>query len=149
MRGPKPKTPRLRILNGNASKRPVASDSEPVSIPDKPKQLTGDASREWDRITAELVAMGRITKRSLTDLIAYCVAYARLLKAERNLKREGEVLTGARNGGVYQNPWMAVSNRAAAQCAKFASRLGLDQIGNGQEKRDSFDEFLNDDSATG
>ena len=93
--------------------------------------------------------MGRITQRSLTDLIAYCVAYARLLKAERNLKREGEVLTGARNGGVYQNPWMAVSNRAAAQCAKFASRLGLDQIGNGQEKRDSFDEFLNDDSATG
>lgn len=148
MRGPKPKSPRLRILNGNASKRPVASDIEPASIPAKPKEFSPDASREWDRITAELAERGRVTQLNLADLAAYCIAYARMLKAERNLKRQGEILKGARNGGSYQNPWLAVAKRAAEQVAKFGSRLRLESSEGGHKQTDAFDDFLNE-SATG
>lgn len=142
-RGPRPKPPRLRILNGNASKRPLSDDRESVSIPAKPKELTADAGREWNRITSELAKRGRITQLNLADLTAYSIAFARMLKAERKLKITGEVLTGP-NGGVYQSPWLAVAKRAAEQVARFGGRLGLDRTGESAGTVDAFDEYLNE-----
>ena len=146
-RGTKPKAPQLRILNGNASKRPISEARVVASIPKAPVILTADARREWNRITKELGALNKLTQLSLSDLTGYCVWLARAFKADAKLKREGEVLKGQRNGGSYQNPWLAVSKRAWEQVAKFATRLGLDRLSAGAEAPDEFEDFLNDDEA--
>lgn len=145
-RGPKPKAPQLRILNGNASKRPISEARVVASIPKAPKVLTAEAKREWKRITKELGDLNKLTELSLSDLTGYCVWWGRLLKAEAKLKREGEVLKG-RNGGPYQNPWLAVAKRASEQVARFATRLGLERLNAAADATDEFEDFLNNDEA--
>jgi P27 family predicted phage terminase small subunit len=149
-RGPKPKPPRLRLLNGNASKRPLPEPSlkAKASIPEAPKFLTLEARREWKRITRALGALGSLTEFSLSDLTCYCRAWGRLAKAERKLKTKGEVLRGLRNGGQYQNPWLAVAKQAAMDLAKFGSRLGLDSIAPSAEPQDELEDFLNGPAAS-
>ncbi len=48
-RGARPKPTALRLVSGNAGKRPIpANDPRPGGAPAKPKDLTGRASELWD-----------------------------------------------------------------------------------------------------
>ena len=58
-------------------------------------------------------------------LSLYCSVWSKWLRADRMVARTGEILK-THDGGMYQNPYLAVANRAAEQLSKLAAQLGLD-----------------------
>jgi P27 family predicted phage terminase small subunit len=125
-RGRKPKPTKLKELEGNPGKRAV-NKKEPkpsVAIPECPQHLKGPARTEWKRITAELVTLKIISKVDRAALAAYCMAWGQLVQASNKLKTEGEVIISDK-GGMYQNPWVAIRNRAMDQVVKISAEFGM------------------------
>lgn len=126
MRGRKNKPTALKELEGNPGKRTL-NKKEPkpaVVIPDCPAHLTGPARTEWKRITAELVKLKIISLVDRAALTAYCMAWGQLVQATNKLKKEGEVIISEK-GGMYQNPWVAIRNRAMDQVVKIGAEFGM------------------------
>lgn len=66
------------MLTGNPGKRPLnANEPRPEpAIPEAPVELSPAARAEWDRLAAELAALGMLTNLDRAALAAYCGAYA-------------------------------------------------------------------------
>src|SRR5262245_33862362 len=161
-RGRKPTPTRLKLLRGNPGGRPLNAGEPrpPAAIPDCPDHLAGEAAAEWQRITAELAGLGLLTQCDRAALAAYCGCWARWIKAEDVLARSGEVLkapertevrkdgtTVTTSGGFYQNPWLAVANRALELMHKYLTEFGLTPASRTRVKGDApagdaLDQFL-------
>lgn len=125
MKGRKPIPTPLKVLSGNPGKRPLPEDEpEATGLPECPEFLTTDARAEWDLTIPQLANMGVIGSIDCACLAAYCVVWARWVKAEKIIAQTGEVLKGP-EGGLYQNPYLAVANRAMEQMTKLASEFGM------------------------
>lgn len=84
-RGPLPKPAALRLLEGNAGKRPLdlsAGVNPRVEVPSAPKHLSVEARKEWKRITPLLEDLGLISGLDRTALALYCQAAGRLAELE-------------------------------------------------------------------
>jgi P27 family predicted phage terminase small subunit len=126
VRGRKPKPTEQKKLEGNPGKRAI-NTKEPkpkVVIPDCPKHLTGEARAEWRRITRQLLKLGIISEIDSASLSSYCTAWATYVKACNKLKRQQEVMISDL-GGMYQNPWVAIRNKAMEQIRQFSSEFGM------------------------
>jgi len=55
---------------------------------------------------------------------AYCRAYCRWQEAEQQIRAFGVVLKSPA-GGLYQSPFLAISNRAMDRAIRLAGELGL------------------------
>jgi len=127
MKGRKPKPAALRRAQGNPGKRPIPEEPQlrrPARAPYAPRWLSEEAKAEWRRIAPLLLEAGLLTEADYTALALYCQAYARWRKAEEKLAEQGEILESAR-GGLYQNPWLAVANRAWDQIRKSLAEFGM------------------------
>jgi P27 family predicted phage terminase small subunit len=127
MRGRKPKPSYLKILAGNPGRRPLNNrEPQPTrKTPACPGHLDREARIEWRRICKELDKVGLLTLVDRAVVAGYCQAWSRWVRAENMLRESGEVLESA-EGGRYQNPWLAVANKALEQVHKFSALLGLD-----------------------
>jgi len=126
VRGRKPKPSALKELEGNPGKRAV-NDQEPkpdVAIPECPTHLNGAARTEWKRITKELHALKLIAKIDRAALAICCTAWADYVKACNILRVQGEVIISDQ-GGLYQNPWVAIKKRSMDQVMKFYAEFGM------------------------
>lgn len=84
-RGPLPKPTALKLLEGNAGKRPLdlaAGVNPKIEIPSAPKHLSKEAKKEWVRITPLLEDLGLISGLDRTALALYCQAAGRLAELE-------------------------------------------------------------------
>ena len=84
-RGPLPKPPALRVLEGNAGKRALdlsAGVNPTIRIPDAPRHLGVEARKEWKRITPLLEELGLISGLDRAALALYCQAAGRLAELE-------------------------------------------------------------------
>jgi P27 family predicted phage terminase small subunit len=86
-RGPLPKPPALRALEGNAGKRALdlsAGVNPRVEVPDAPAYIrkSKEAYKEWKRITPILEELGLISSLDRTALGLYCQAVGRLHELE-------------------------------------------------------------------
>lgn len=84
-RGPLPKPPALRLLEGNAGKRALdlsAGVNPRIEVPSMPKWLGQFAKKEWRRITPILEELGLISGLDLAALGLYCQSYGRLVELE-------------------------------------------------------------------
>ncbi len=116
----------MKELEGNPGKRAV-NKKEPkpiVAIPECPQHLVGPARTEWKRATVELATLKIISKVDRAALTAYCMAWGQLVQASNKLKKEGEVIISDK-GGMYQNPWVAIRNRAMDQVVKISAEFGM------------------------
>jgi P27 family predicted phage terminase small subunit len=149
MPGPRPTPTRLKVLRGNPGRRPLnpAEPSPPPADLPAPDHLGDEAKAEWQRISAELMPLGLKTAVDLAALAAYCVAYGRWVEAEREVKKLGTVLVSA-DGGLYQNPHLAVANRALDQLHRWAVEFGLSPAArtrvsaSAAQAEDDFETFL-------
>lgn len=94
-RGPKPKPIALKLLGGNPGNRPAQATGTGRARkgrPEKPADLTGEASREWDRIVPELEAAGWLAVVDRAGLSAYCFAWAQMVWAESVMQAEGAII---------------------------------------------------------
>lgn len=126
-RGRKPTPTALKVISGNPGKRPL-NENEPqpeVKIPECPADLGREARQEWDRIAPKLEKLGILTEIDATALACYCQAFERWVKAEAVLKKSGELLKSEKTGGLYQNPYLAVANRAMEQMRQFLTEFGM------------------------
>jgi P27 family predicted phage terminase small subunit len=127
MRGRKPKPTKLRILTGNAGKRPL-NPSEPRprrGIPTCPAHLDAEAKREWRRVSRELDGMGVLTKVDRAALAAYCAAWSRWVHAELQLRRIGPVYLIPGTQKMATNPYSYIVNQALRQMHAFLSEFGM------------------------
>ena len=147
MRGRKPKPKAILTMDGSSVRRPDEPEVPPGDVV-CPAELTGDARVEWDRIAPVLSGMGVLTHADQALLAAYCLAWGRMLHAERELAKTGEVVKSP-SGYPIQNPWLAVCNRAGKDMKGYAEQLGLSPTARGRvskapaAKKNPFDEFLN------
>ena len=130
-KGRKPKPTTLRLLNGNAGKRPL-NKSEPVidmPMPEAPSHLSETAVKEWDRVVEELSASGMLTGLDMGALAAYSQAYGRWVDAEGVLAKMGNTAEGliikTVSGNYIQNPIVGVANKAMSDMVRFASEFGM------------------------
>jgi phage terminase, small subunit, putative, P27 family len=84
-RGPAPKPPILKLLDGNRGRRPInlADGVNPaVEVPSIPKHLGREARKEWKRITPRLLELGLISQIDRAALALYCQAYGRMVELD-------------------------------------------------------------------
>jgi P27 family predicted phage terminase small subunit len=119
----------IKVLRGTARKhRLFENEIQPdVCIPDAPPVLTGIARAEWDRVSQILFDLGVLTKLDVAVLVCYCEEYGRLVDAESQLAGASLLIKNAA-GAVVPNPLIAIANKAAELCVRFASELGLSPV---------------------
>ena len=125
-RGRKPKPTEQKKLEGNPGKRGL-NNQEPkpeTKVPPCPSHLKAEARKEWDRVTKKLLALNIISEIDRASLVAYCTAWSMYVKACGKLEKQSEVMI-SENGGMYQNPWVAIRNKAMEQILKFSAEYGM------------------------
>ncbi len=134
MRGRKPKPTHLKLVSGNAGKRPLnkAEPKHALSIPTPPAELSDDAKMEWGRVAERLYRAGTLSEVDRSPLAAYCQAYGRWIQAERALSRAaaanpetGGLLVETTNGNAIQNPLVGIANKAASDMVRYAAEFGM------------------------
>lgn len=92
-RGRRPTPTRIKELLGNPGKRPLnKNEPKPEGKAKCPRHLTGEARREWRRVSRELEAMGLLTSVDRAALSAYCLAWANSIRAQASIDRYGTEL---------------------------------------------------------
>ena len=104
--------------------RTRAPRRQPGRLPHAPSYLDDNGKAEWRRTGKLLLQAGLMDELDTTALATYCQAYSRWLAAEEQIKENG-MIVAAKNGFPVQSPYLAISNKAAQQMAKFMSEFGM------------------------
>ena len=130
-RGPPPKPTALRILNGNAAKRPLnAREPKPaVGTPHCPEWLSEDARKVWKRLVPQLRAMRVLTLVDADALAAYCHSFARWRDAEEFLSKHGMVYPIRDDHGrvkcMQQWPQVSIARNLLLVLRAYQQEFGL------------------------
>jgi P27 family predicted phage terminase small subunit len=124
-RKPKP-TAVLKLTGQYRPDRHEGTEPQPaVGIPEPPKSLTGEALAEWDRITRLLVQVRCIAELDRSALAAYCIEWAKYIKANNRLRVINSLLTESTKGTRMPHPLLRVSDRALANMLRLCQEFGL------------------------
>lgn len=124
-RKPKP-TAQLKLHGGFRSDRRYGDEPTPdVHIPDPPKVLKGAALAEWDRITQLLAEVKCISRLDRGPLTAYCLEWARYIKANQRLSLVRSLLAEGSTGNKVPHPLLRVADKAFANMLKICTEFGL------------------------
>lgn len=125
MAGRRPKPTALKTLQGNPGKRALNKDEpKPTGIPTCPDHLDKIAKAEWKRISRELLSIGLLTAVDRSALAAYCSAFSRWAKAEKELQNKPAVVK-APSGYPMPNPYIGIANSALDLMRKFLTEFGM------------------------
>lgn len=93
MAGRRPKPTHLRIVGGNAGRRPLPNNEPkpPRSIPSAPAHLSGDAHVAWGRLTVLLDRMGVLTEADAYALERLAELYVEVVDLTAVLRDRGRV----------------------------------------------------------
>ncbi len=128
LRGPPPKPTKLRVLEGNPSKRPInGREPQPVGRPEKPDFITttAAAAEEWDRAVAAMPWL--YTAADIPTLTVYVVAWVMFRNALAQVAREGSFTTGSM-GQRVSHPCLGIASTQAEIILRAADRLGMSPI---------------------
>lgn len=149
--GRPPKPTALKELTGNPGKRPLnkAEPKPPAKRPPCPKHIQGEARKEWNRITKQLVELGILTQVDRAALAAYCQCWARWVEAEEAMRAPGfRMVTTTDNGYPVVSPWMNIANGAMKQMLRFLTEFGMTPSSRSrvtvekEQEADPYEEFL-------
>jgi len=125
--GRKPKPSRLKILEGNAGKRPLPK-REPKVIglksPEPPKPLSRRAKMHWRKLVPQLQAVGLIGEIDRDAMGMYCEAQARWSEANQEIQKNGVIVVSPQ-GFPMQSPYLAISNKAFEQMRQLLPEFGM------------------------
>ena len=127
-RGPPKKPTRLRVLQGNPSKRPLPKhEPQPRATRrlDPPSHLSKSAKQAWRRIAPKLHRLGLLTELDTDALAMYCDARARWLDAKDHVDELGPIVKTKKTEAPIQNPYVAIANRAFEDLRKLAADFGM------------------------
>lgn len=127
MRGRKPKPTYLRVLDGNAGRRPVNAD-EPVppgrldEVATAPDHLTDDQKRIWERALKNSPP-GLLRKLDWAVFEQWVVHHSNFLEAAAKVAKSGQLVK--KGDGWDWNPYMSIMNKQSALALKAAAELGF------------------------
>ena len=130
-KGPPPLPLALRILNGNASKRPLPKDApRPVArAPRRPAHVTGYARRWWERTVPALVVLGVVSAADRTVLELASSLYDEWRTLGDAIADQGgptyECRTVAGEAMRRPRPEVAMRARALRELVGLLQELGL------------------------
>lgn len=143
MKGRKPKPTHLKLLDGEKHKERI-NKKEPKPKPGKfrcPSHIVGEARRAWGVLMPRLETLGLLTEIDGQAFEGLCQVYGRWVEAEVELAKTNPVMRGKKiikikdkdgneiekevPGGYFQNPYLAVANRAWEQMMKAFAEFGL------------------------
>lgn len=150
MAGRPPKPSALRVLEGNPGKRDIPEAPTPERArPTRPEFLATEAKREWNRITAELDALGILSRMDRAALATLCELWADVVFYTKEVRARPRV-TLTQQGNRQQEPLVGMLNTARKLFLGFAREFGLTPsarvklagLGSGEGKQDPFEAFL-------
>lgn len=125
MRGRKAKPAALRILEGNPGRRPIKQEPQPrYGAPARPRSLSVEARREWDRLAPEMARLKLLTVLDAGLFTAYCVVWGHWVECERVIAEQGLTQRSPR-GNVSIRPEVRLSLRFAEQLRGIVSDFGM------------------------
>jgi P27 family predicted phage terminase small subunit len=130
--GSKHKPIKLRILEGNRSRRPIPKEIDVESdIPSPPEHLDGYAQEEWYRLAPRLHALGLLYDVYRATFAAYCDSYSVWRRASESLSEGAKInpdegmIQVTKSGNTIQHPLLGVKNKARADTVQYLKALGL------------------------
>jgi P27 family predicted phage terminase small subunit len=88
-----------------------------------PRELKGDAAKEWKRIAPELERDGKVTHLDQQMIAAYCRAVSMAMQAADDVAERG-ILIKTKNG-IVKNPALQVFRDCMATATAVAKPLGI------------------------
>ena len=143
--GRKPKPTDLKILQGSKHKERI-NLNEPKfdkSMPECPTYLDKNAKEIWQEKAKELHQAGILTVIDSDSLAIYAQLFSRLLKLEKDIKKEGLML----NDKI--NPKVVEARLTIQQVRQFSAEFGMTPSSRTRlsvvnpDSGDEVDEFLN------
>lgn len=156
LRGRPRKPTKLRLVEGNRSRRPlpVGEPEPPAGLPDKPKHIAKDpiASAEWERICSLTVLKNArvLTVQDGPVLEATCMAYSWLRAAADILREDGltyETTNTVDAVVMKPRPEAALAKSFLTEYRAFLTHFGLSPATRGKVTR--LDEEQEADPAAG
>ena len=117
----------LKILKGNPGHRPI-NDREPKlpadAIPEPTEELDEDAAKEWRRVVGILHGSGIARTVDQAGLTAYTQLWARWLKIERAIRKDGLIVIRSKATETGYCRWssLASSLRSSASDRRSTPR---------------------------
>jgi P27 family predicted phage terminase small subunit len=146
MKGRKPKDLAMKILSGNAGKRPLNRsplDKSPIDSREpffageieKPAGLDAWASEEWDRLVERLAPI--LSPASGGMLLVACSAYAQLMKADEIIQEKGFTYeTNGEAGTVIRmRPEVRIRDAARTAYHRALTELGASPVAHSRVKK--------------
>jgi P27 family predicted phage terminase small subunit len=131
MVGRKPKSAKLRLLEGNPGKRRIPKEPKPSHAADPidcPPTLTAPAREEWNRLCEDMRIKGVLTTWDRGTMAAYCQSYADWMEAQAKVNQIGQIVKAPHSGVPMQNPYLSISRGAKSDMLHFAAELGLTPV---------------------
>jgi P27 family predicted phage terminase small subunit len=137
MRGRKPKPTHLKLLDGNAGRRPLNID-EPVPaevISGPPGWMTAAQQKIWrDAVEASPPGLLRSLDSSIFSI--WVVARALHQEAAEKVSQYGAIIKSPANGQPIQSPYLGIMNRQAQIMMKAVSEMGFSPTSRARVKID-------------
>jgi len=95
--------------------------------PTCPAYLNAAAKAKWKELVRDLKSADILAKVDADTMARYCVVFASWQKANDMIQKSSEILKGP-NGGMVQNPWLAIRKAASAELHKISVQLGMDPL---------------------
>ena len=124
MKGRKPLPTELKVLRGTNRKKGGTEPTPEKGIPFPPHSLSGEARKEWFRISAALNNLGLLTQVDRAALAGYCQHWGRWCQINNALK--GKKLTAAGAAGQpVAHPLIAQARMESDAYRKFLVEFGM------------------------
>ena len=131
-RGPKPDPASVKEAKGNSARRPIGKD--PVEQSGKaagkvahPPWLKGEGLKIWRRMAPTLIARKLLSSADVDTFGRYCRNYARWLKMQATMDKEGETYESESAHGKLKraHPAFMISDRLERMMLTIEDRFGL------------------------
>lgn len=128
--GRRPKPTHLRVVEGNAGKRPLPKNEPKVQrgVPKCPKHLSGVARSLWPKVGKDLDSMGVLTIPDALALELLVVAYAEFRDAHEVVEKRGFTYISETEAGgtiIRPNPEVAIRSDAWKRVLRILTEFGL------------------------
>lgn len=126
MPGPRPKPTHLKLLEGNAGKRPLPQDEpEPDGdLFDAPAHLSERQRQIWAQCIHDAPA-GLLKKLDTNVLERFVAAKAIWEDANTRVSTTGTIVNNPQGGGFMRNPFLTVMNDSAKLMRQASDELGF------------------------
>lgn len=130
-RGPKPQPAAVKLAKGNPGRRPTGAD--PVENGEGPAKVTPpswlktDGLAVWKRLAPRLAALKLLTETDGETFGRYCRNFARWLKMQQRLDKEGEIYEIETASGKVRraDPAYVIGDRLERQLVAAEAVFGL------------------------